>query len=291
MKEDKRMKFRLSAPVMTLAVITMTIPSATLLMSQGRGGGPPMAPVDPHDLSGFWELSPGWKSVPPAELLPTITKATLDKVRDADMISERWCRPIGMPALMDNGRPLGFVQGSYELLIAAEANTAPRHLYFRPAHVSAEIYDPTSIGDSIAHWEGDTLIVDTIGFHAKNGRMAIPGGGFRTEHSHLVEQFRILKNGMLSVTSTWTDPTVFRTPHTYEYRYSKYPDPNYEPHAAIGCDPYDEDRTAFVERTFSPALKAAAEAALVKPGTMVDTKKPAAAAPKSTTPATDSKKK
>ncbi len=276
------MKFRLSARVATLAVIAMTIPSVALLRSQGRGGAPAMPPSDPHDLSGFWELSSSWKSVPPAELLPSITKATLDKMRDADLISERWCRPIGMPALMDNGRPLGLLQGSYELLIATEANTAPRHIYFNRPHVSAEIYDPTSIGDSIAHWDGDTLIVDTIGFHAKNGRMAIPGGGFRTEHSHLVEQFKIVKGSMLSVTSTWTDPTVFRTPHTYEYRYSKYPDLNYEPHAAIGCDPYDEDRTAFVERTFSPALKAAAEAALVKPGTMVDFKKPAApaAAPK-----------
>lgn len=279
------MKFRLAARAAALTMIALTAASVAPLMSQGRGGAPPMAPVDPHDLSGFWELSPKWKSVPPADLVPGITKATLDRVRDEDLISERWCRPIGMPALMDNGRPLGFLQGDYEILIAAEANTAPRHLYFNRPHVSADIYDPTSVGDSIAHWEGDTVVVDTIGFHAKNGRMEIPGGGFRTEHSHLVEQFKILKNGMLSVTSTWTDPAMFRSPHTYEYRYSRYPDPNYEPHAAIGCDPYDEDRTAFVERTFSPALKAAAEAALVKPGTMVEVKKPAVV------PAAQTKKK
>jgi hypothetical protein len=264
------MMFRLSARAAAFTIIAMTMSSSVPLMAQGRGGGmAPAAPVDPRDLSGFWELSAEWKSVPPADLLPGITRATLQKVHDADLISERWCRPIGMPALMDSGRPLGFLQGSYELLITAEANTAPRHLYFRPAHISAEIFDPTSIGDSIAHWEGDTLVVDTIGFHAKNGRMEIPGGGFRTEKSHLVEQFKILKNGMLSVTSTWTDPTVFRTAHTYEYRYSRYPDTNYEPHAAIGCDPWDEERATFIERNFSPALKAAAEAALVKPGTMV----------------------
>jgi len=273
------MKFRLAARAAAFTIIAMTMSSAVTLMAQGRGGMPPAAPVDPHDLSGFWELSAEWKYVPPANLLPSITKATLQKVHDADLISERWCRPIGMPALMDNGRPLGFLQGDYELLITTEANTAPRHLYFRPAHVSAEIFDPTSIGDSIAHWDGDTLVVDTIGFHAKNGRMEIPGGGFRTEKSHLVEQFKILKNGMLSVTSTWTDPTVFRTPHTYEYRYTRYPDPNYEPHAAIACDPWDEDRAAFVEKSFSPALKAAAEAALVKPGTMV-VKTPASPAKK-----------
>ena len=136
------MKFRLAARAAAFTIIAMTMSSAVPLMAQGRGGMAPAAPVDPHDLSGFWELSSEWKSVPPADLLPGITRATLQKVHDADLISERWCRPIGMPALMDNGRPLGLLQGSYELLITTEANTAPRHLYFRPAHVSAEIFDP-----------------------------------------------------------------------------------------------------------------------------------------------------
>ena len=230
----------------------------------------PSEPFDPHDLSGYWELGPDGKSIPEAALTPGVTKAVMDKIIGNDLISYRWCRPLGLPALMDNGRPLAIQQGRFELLMTTEANSSPRHLYLsRDKHVNPDISDPSSVGDSIAHWEGDVLVVDTIGFHEKNGRMAIPGGGYRTEGSHLVERYKLLSNGnILSVSFTWTDPKVFRTPHTYEFRYSKI-NGNYEPRPAVGCDPYDAERTEFITRTFSPALKQAAEAAMVKPGTPV----------------------
>src|SRR4030095_12625183 len=76
--------------------------------------------------------------------------------------------------------------------------------------------------ESIARWEGDTLVVDTTGFEPTHGVTAIPGGGFRTATSHLIERYRLLKDGaQLSVTFTWTDPAVFAPPHTYEFRYQR----------------------------------------------------------------------
>jgi hypothetical protein len=219
---------------------------------------------DPHDLSGYWELGPENKSIPAAELMFGVTKSVLDKVALEDAVSLRWCRPLGLPAVMDNGRPLDIQQGKWEILIAPEANSSPRHLYFDRPHIDPKIFDPASMGDSVAHWEGDTLIVDTIGFHPKDGRMLIPGGGFRTESSHLVERYKLLKSGsVLSVSFTWTDPKVFRTPHTYEYRYTKM-GAGYEPRVGIPCDPFDEERTEFITRTFTQAQKAAAEAASIE---------------------------
>jgi hypothetical protein len=222
------------------------------------------ASFDPHDISGYWELGPENKSIPAANLLPTVTKTYLDKVVLEDAVSLRWCRPLGLPAVMDNGRPLDIQQGKWEVLITPEANASPRHLYFDRPHIDSKIFDPASMGDSVAHWEGDTLIVDTIGFHPKDGRMLIPGGGFRTENSHLVERYTLLKNGtVLSVSFTWTDPRVFRTPHTYEYRYTKAA-ADYEPRNGIPCDPFDAERTEFITRTFTPAQRAAAEAASIE---------------------------
>src|SRR5436305_1494134 len=76
---------------------------------------------------------------------------------------------------------------------------------------------------------------------------AIPGGGYRTEKSRLVERYRLMKDGaLLSVTFTWTDPTVFRTPHSYEYRYHRLP-ATYEPRQWLLCDPYDEERAKFLD--------------------------------------------
>ena len=62
-----------------------------------------------------------------------------------------------------------------------------------------EMFDPTTSGDSIARWDGDTLVVDTLGFDGAKGLTAIPGGGFRTSQSHLIERFRLIKDGARAV--------------------------------------------------------------------------------------------
>jgi hypothetical protein len=154
---------------------------------------------------------------------------------------------MGMPFLMDSGRPIDIREGPTLVMVVAENVPNPRYLYTnRSTHISPDIYDPSTLGDSIAHWEGDTLVADTIGFHPTHGVTAIPGGGYRTDKSHLVERFRLLENGtVLSVTSTWTDPTVFAVPQTYEYRYYRLP-ATYEPRPGLPCDPYNQTRADFL---------------------------------------------
>lgn len=219
---------------------------------------PPQPAADPHDLSGYWEIEPDGRSIPPAQLASGVTEAKLKAIREEDLISARWCRSIGLPQQMDSPRPISITQGSRELLMVFETNTTVRHFYFTDKHTNPDIFDPTSTGESIAHWEGDTLVVDTIGFHATKGRMMIPGGGFRTEKSHLVERYKLLNADVLSVTSTWTDPEVFAVPQTYEYRYQRVKG-IYDPRAGVSCDPWDKQRAAFVERTFTPEMKKKAE--------------------------------
>lgn len=216
------------------------------------GGAAPPA-FSPRDISGFWELSFDSRKVPKASLLPTVTAAKIQARAKRDDYAVRWCNLLGVPFLMDSGRPLDIRQGPTSVMIVPENASPPRYLYLnRSAHIPDEIYDPSTNGDSVARWDGDTLVVDTIGFHGDHGITAIPGGGFRTEKSHLVERYRLLANGqVLSVTFTWTDPTVFRTPHTYEFRYYRLP-ASYEPRPWLPCDPYDEVRTKFVEGTPPP---------------------------------------
>lgn len=201
-----------------------------------------------RDVSGFWELSFDSRVVPDANLLPTVTRAKIDAHKKADAKAVRWCNLLGVPFTMDSGRPLDIRQGTTAVIIAPENSSAPRYLYLnRSTHVSAEVFDPSTSGDSIARWDGDTLVVDTVGFHPDHGITSIPGGGYRTDSSHLVERFRLLKEGaVLSVTSTWTDPKVFRTPHTYEFRYYRLP-ADYEPRQWLPCDPFDEVRAKFLE--------------------------------------------
>lgn len=201
-----------------------------------------------RDLSGFWELSFDSRKVPAANLVSSVTPATLAERAAKDAHAIRWCNTLGVPFIMDTGRPLDIRQGATAIIIAPEHASAPRYLYLdRSTHISEDIFDPTTSGDSIAHWEGNTLVVDTVGFHEDRGVTSIPGGGFRTSGSRLVERYRLLENGaVLSVVFTWTDPKVFRTPHTYEFRYYRLP-ANYEARTWLPCDPYNEVRAKFLE--------------------------------------------
>src|SRR5262249_47291627 len=165
-----------------------------------------------------------------------------------DAHAVRWCNFLGMPFLMDASRPLDIRQDSHLVAISPEVNATPRYIYLdRKTHIKQDEFDPTTNGDSIAHWEADTLVVDTVGFASDKGVTAIPGGGFRTENSHLIERYRLLRNGsVLSVTFRWEDPKMYRTPHTYELRYYRL-SADYEAHPAIPCDPFDEERAKFLQ--------------------------------------------
>jgi hypothetical protein len=211
--------------------------------------GPPVrtaAAAPTRDISGFWALSFDSRKVPTAKLLPRVTKAMIDLRARRDAHAMRWCNLLGTPFLMDSGSPIDIRQGPTTIIIAPENNPAPRYLYLNRKHVDPNVYDQTTSGDSIANWEGDTLVVDTIGFHATRGVTSIPGGGFKTDKSHLVERYRLVENGeVLSVTFTWTDPTVYAAPHTYEFRYRRLPT-TYEPVSSWPCDPYNETRAQFL---------------------------------------------
>jgi hypothetical protein len=202
----------------------------------------------PPDISGFWELSFDSRRVSAADLAPSMTPPMLARQAEKDAHAIRWCNVLGLPMAMDSPRPINIRQGRREIVVNFETVATPRHLYFRAAHADMNVFDPTTNGDSIARWDGDTLVVDTIGFDGAKGVTMIPGGGYRTSDSHLVERYRLVNDGtVLSVTFTWEDPNVFRTPHTYEFRYLRAPR-MYEAQPPLPCNPFDEARAGFLAR-------------------------------------------
>ena len=198
------------------------------------------------DLSGIWELRYDSRSVPQAMLTPAAARAESMHQR-SDVEGLRWCRLVGLPLQMDG--PLDILQGRIELAVVTPMRSVARHIYTDGrSHVSLDDYDATTVGNSVAHWEGESLVVDTIGF-SDRGLVAIPGGGFRTARSHLVERYRLAADGQqLSVTFSWTDPAVFAKVHSYEFRYFRAPAGTnlVEWH----CNPDDAERGRF----FAPAL-------------------------------------
>ena len=222
-----------------LGAVVMALGTSVVALAQST----PAAP----DISGFWELSFDGRNVPPAQLQPAVTPAVLTAQVAKDANARRWCHFLGMPAAMDSPRPIDIRQGRREVLINFEWRATPRHIYLeRKSHEIAADFDATTMGDSLGHCEGDTLVVETVGFDGDRGQTMIPGGGFRTSDSRLVERYRLSPSGnALLVTFTWHDPKVFRTPHTYAYRYVRAPR-FYEVRTPMECDPFDQERTDFL---------------------------------------------
>src|SRR5262249_38984425 len=72
-------------------------------------------------------------------------------------------------------------------------------------------FNPSWMGHSIGHWEGDTLAIDTVGFND----LAWAAGSFpQTEKLHVTERFRRLDLGHLEVEMTYDDPGAFKQPVT-----------------------------------------------------------------------------
>jgi hypothetical protein len=135
-------------------------------------------------------------------------------------LGSKWCLTNQYPFFMQHSAVWDIVQTDHEIVQVPEVHTFPRHIYLdgRP-HPDLAHLQPSVNGHAIGRWEGDTLVVDTIGFV---GGAGTPGGGRVGPNTHLVERFRLRDGGkILSVTFTWEDSSIYLSPHTYELTYHR----------------------------------------------------------------------
>jgi hypothetical protein len=78
---------------------------------------------------------------------------------------------------------------------------------------------PTWNGDSIGHWEGDTLVVDTVGFNDKSWLQ--PGMEPHSEETHMIQRFRRLANGFMEMQTTIEDRLALTSAYVYSRYYKK----------------------------------------------------------------------
>jgi hypothetical protein len=125
------------------------------------------------------------------------------------------CMPGGVPEFLLYGgpgenEPMYFIQRPKEVLIIEQADTQVRHVYLNVPHSAHPA--PSWYGESVGHYEGDTLVVDTIGFNAKSqvdDNYAVP----HTTQLHVVERYRLIDGGKtLEASFTVEDPGAFNAP-------------------------------------------------------------------------------
>jgi hypothetical protein len=234
-----------------LALVLLAMPETALAQT-----GPPRtgnlgnekAPAGPTprttdgkvDFSGVWD--PGFSfanlgQVPLqawAQKLYEERRATLSKDDP-----EARCLPAGVPRI--SPFPQKFVQTPTLIVILDEGNVHSYRQLFLDGRGHPKDLEPLWMGDSIAHWEGDVLVIDTIGLNDKtwlNGQ-GVP----HSDQLHVIERYTRPDLGHLNVEITLEDSKAFTKPHTFTRTYTLLP--NWENHEYV-CNEFNVDAEHLV---------------------------------------------
>ena len=207
-------------------------------------GRPPRVPAGPvprtpdgkPDLRGFWNAPPLFNSNileehpagfgiqagqslvidPPDGKIPYQAWALAERDRrrrpeNAYEDNEGKCILAGVPRIMLFSFEIVYTRGYVVLFYDYVHHT-------RIIPMDGRSHAPDGIrlwmGDSVGHWEGETLVVDTSNFNGKPW-MAL-GGDFMTDAGHIVERFTMVDANTLKWQATITDPKAFTRPWTMQ---------------------------------------------------------------------------
>jgi hypothetical protein len=120
------------------------------------------------------------------------------------------CLPPGMPGIMGQPYPMEFLLTPGQVTILIEAYNQIRHIYTDGRKLPDDP-DPTFYGTSVGRWDGDTLVVDTVGFSPIT---QIANGVPHSDKMRIAERFRLADPDTMSIETTITDPEALTAPFT-----------------------------------------------------------------------------
>jgi hypothetical protein len=108
-----------------------------------------------------------------------------------------------------------------DLIVIVDGGFNPTRLIYLDGRLHPRDYTPSWMGHSIGRWDGDTVVVDTVGFN-EPGRLGVTLGGLsqdspRTEKVPVTERFRRPNLGHLEVETTVDDSGSFKKPFKTRY--------------------------------------------------------------------------
>ena len=158
-------------------------------------------------------------------ILQPWTREALRKVNEKSLsgkylaIPKERCWPVGVPAFdLLPATPVYFLQTPKVVTMIWAQDHQVRRIYMNATHSAKP--KPSWFGESVGHYEGNTLVVDTIGLNAKTfvDNYLTP----HTEQLHVVERFRMIDGGKtLEVNLRVEDPGAFTTPWNAIQRYRR----------------------------------------------------------------------
>jgi hypothetical protein len=206
------------AAIAALPVIALSPPCA---YAQGNKVAPRAVArtADGHpDLSGLWQgggpIGDIAQGLPKGETIPLLpsAKKVMDGLQSKDD-PEANCLPTGVPRIAPY--PWRIVQTPTHIFFLFEGNIHSYRQIFTDGRPHPKDPDPTWYGHSIGRWNGDTLVVDSVGF---NDKFWFDFKGHpHTERLHIVERFTRTTPTTLRNQITIDDPGAYSRPFTITF--------------------------------------------------------------------------
>jgi hypothetical protein len=190
------------------------------------------------NISGVWRLSRPPRA--PAEATPPIPSPPLrpefaapyeaQQARMAQALVEgrpfardqELCVPLGMPRMLTTDNPLEILQTPGRITMIVEFLSQVRRIDLtRRSHAPPETLSEGFYGDSVGHWEGDVLVVDTVGL---KGRVLLFNDAPHSDALRIVERIRLVTPDILADEVTITDPKVLTGPWIVTRVFVRQPD-------------------------------------------------------------------
>jgi hypothetical protein len=190
------------------------------------------------DITGTWERWPS-QMYPPSTPVqfgtprapdpplkePYLTqwRAEQKKLRDASdagapiATGYEACIPDGMPTMMNGMFPMEILQSRGQVTIIQESYNQVRRIYLGETLPKPDEIDPTFFGRSVGRWEGDTLVVDTVGVKEYVRLRGVP----HSENEHITEHLHMVAPDILHEDVTITDPKYLTGPWSYTVAFKK----------------------------------------------------------------------
>jgi hypothetical protein len=225
--------------------VTVTVAGTTPASPESAATNPlankpvPRMPDGKPDLNGIY--------IAPYHSIKAIDKITLKPGAEQYDVGPEYtfslgekCLPRGVPDTIGEPYPIQIVQTPSLVVILYEAGE-----YFRVIPTDGRPHpkdiDPTWMGNSVGHWEGDTLVVDVIGVNDK-----VSVGDYRhTTAFHLVERFQRAAFDTLKYSATIEDPNVFAAPWIEVGTFTLHPEWNIQEYI---CEENNHDYKELFER-------------------------------------------
>jgi hypothetical protein len=216
--------------VLVMLLLSHSLGSFAQTAQPSKSAKAPAAAVHP-DFSGVWFIEPYTRNIIPNEDPPfqqwtqeafkarILANTTADPDSGPDPTAR--CIPPGVPRTMLQPFPWEIVHARDRVVFIFEYQSLVRQI-FTDGRGHPKDFDPTYMGHSIGKYEGNTLVVDTVGLNDKTwlDPVGLPHSGA----IHVIERLRRVDHGTLEVTFTIDDPKAYTKIWTAQKIYKLHPE-------------------------------------------------------------------